>query len=285
MIYSYLLYPNFKKKALTLSYDDGVVQDRRFMKILDNFGIKCTFNINSAFMQELNGNVKIRMTDKEISELYTDTVHEVALHGERHFPLSEMPKEVIIKEIVADRERLEKLLGRIVKGMAYAYGSTDDRTVEILKMCGIKYSRTVKSSENFSIPSDWLRLSPTCHHNNPKLFELADKFLEETHEEPYYSYRTGPSLFYLWGHAYEFDNDNNWGIIEKFAEKMGKRDDIWYCTNGEFYDYIKAFESLEYSLQGDIVHNPSCLPVYYNNRGKYIVIKPGETVSLGYIWG
>ena len=64
MIYSYLLYPNFKKKALTLSYDDGVVQDRRFMKILDNFGIKCTFNINSAFMQELNEKIKIIMTDK-----------------------------------------------------------------------------------------------------------------------------------------------------------------------------------------------------------------------------
>ena len=44
----FLRFPGFKLKALTLSYDDGVVQDIRMIKILDKYGIKGTFNVNSG---------------------------------------------------------------------------------------------------------------------------------------------------------------------------------------------------------------------------------------------
>ena len=37
-----------KTKVLTLSYDDGVVQDIRLSEILNRYGLKCTFNINSG---------------------------------------------------------------------------------------------------------------------------------------------------------------------------------------------------------------------------------------------
>ena len=37
-----------KSKVLTLSYDDGVVQDIRMVEILDKHGLKCTFNINTG---------------------------------------------------------------------------------------------------------------------------------------------------------------------------------------------------------------------------------------------
>ena len=43
-----LLFPGGKRKALTLSYDDGVEQDITLMGILDKYGIKCTFNLNSG---------------------------------------------------------------------------------------------------------------------------------------------------------------------------------------------------------------------------------------------
>ena len=42
----FIRYPGFRKKALTLSYDDGVVQDARLMELLDRHGIKATFNLN-----------------------------------------------------------------------------------------------------------------------------------------------------------------------------------------------------------------------------------------------
>ena len=40
-------FPGGKSKALTLSYDDGCQSDRKMIEILDRYGIKATFNLNS----------------------------------------------------------------------------------------------------------------------------------------------------------------------------------------------------------------------------------------------
>jgi peptidoglycan/xylan/chitin deacetylase (PgdA/CDA1 family) len=39
---------NCKKKAITFSFDDGVLQDIRAIAILDKYGLKATFNLNSG---------------------------------------------------------------------------------------------------------------------------------------------------------------------------------------------------------------------------------------------
>ena len=44
----YMKLKDGKSKVFTLSYDDGVVQDIRFMEILNRNGLKCTFNISSG---------------------------------------------------------------------------------------------------------------------------------------------------------------------------------------------------------------------------------------------
>jgi peptidoglycan/xylan/chitin deacetylase (PgdA/CDA1 family) len=49
---NYMLFPDGKNKALTLSYDDGVQQDIRMIEILDKYGIKCTFNINGYALED-----------------------------------------------------------------------------------------------------------------------------------------------------------------------------------------------------------------------------------------
>ena len=43
-----MLFPGGKKKAFTLSYDDGITQDRRLIGILDRYRVKATFNLNSG---------------------------------------------------------------------------------------------------------------------------------------------------------------------------------------------------------------------------------------------
>ena len=90
---------------------------------------------------------------------------------------------------------------------------------------------------------------PTCHHNDPALFDLADSFLHGEKSGYFWRQSAAPRLFYLWGHAYEFNNDDNWEVIEKFARLMGEREDVWKCTNVELYDYVQAFMRLEYSAR------------------------------------
>lgn len=276
MKYRFLRFPKFKTKALTLSYDDGVRSDKRLIEILDTYGLKCTFNINSGLFAEKEG--ETRCTEKAAKALYCGGKHEVAVHGAEHLSLAELSDAVALREILTDRENLERIFGRIVTGMAYANGSCDERIARLAAQCGIKYARTTVSTEKFDIPQNRLCMPATCHHNDPKLNELIDKFLSD--EKSKYFWKNTPKLFYLWGHSYEFDNDDNWNVIEEFAKKTGNREDVYYATNGELCNYVEAYESLIASADGKRVYNPTCTDVYIDYYDADVLIGAGQTVSL-----
>ena len=44
------MFPGGKTKAVTFSYDDGIVSDKKLVKILNEYGMKGTFNVNSGIM-------------------------------------------------------------------------------------------------------------------------------------------------------------------------------------------------------------------------------------------
>lgn len=277
-MYAFLRFPNFRKKALTLSYDDGVVYDRKLIEIMGKYGLKGTFNLNSSFFAR----DEKYFTKEEAVQLYKESGNEIAVHGYRHLNLVEVDKTVATREVLTDRENLESIFGACVRGMAYAYGAYNDTVVEILKNCGIAYSRTVISTEKFDIPNDWLRLPATCHHNNPRLMELAEEFLGDTPARHFWQEK--PKLFYLWGHSYEFNNDDNWDIIERFAEKVGNRKDVWYATNMEIYDYVQAFNRLIFSVDGKRVKNPSAVDLWLCLYGQEVFLPAGaeKTVEKNY---
>lgn len=161
--------------------------------------------------------------------------------------------------------------------MAYAYGAFSDEAVEILKLCDVAYSRTTVSTETFDLPEDWLRFNPTCHHNNPRLFELVDRFLEPDAEK---HWKVKPRLFYLWGHSFEFPRDNNWDVIEKFSEIIGNRDDVWHATNIDIYNYVEAFKALRFSAALTYVENPTATDVYICVKNKNVIAKAGAVTKI-----
>ncbi len=273
----YLRFSGGKAKALTLSYDDGVKQDVKLLKIMKEKGLKGTFNLNSESYASLSWAPVLhhRLTKKECIELFKDSGMEVALHGCTHPYMDRLTGERLVYEIFQDRKNLEKDYGMQVRGCAYPFGTFNDDVISVLKSCGIKYSRTVTATHNFELPVDWFRLNPTCHHADPSLEKLCDNFLKGT------PVRT-PWMFYLWGHSYEFDDSNNWEIIEEFANKMANKDDIWYATNIEIYRYVEAFNCLEFSLDETSVYNPSAVSVWFipHENADVIEVKPGETIHL-----
>ena len=145
--------------------------------------------------------------------------------------------------------------------------------VDALKATGAAYARTVHSTNDFTVPTDWLRLHPTCHHNAPNLMALCDRFLQDN--VPF-----GSKLFYLWGHSYEFEADNNWQVIEDFCQKMGGRDDIWYATNIQIVDYVNACRQVIASADGRTLYNPTCTDVWADINWKSVVIPAGQTVRV-----
>lgn len=274
VMYKTLRFPNFRLKALTLSYDDGVVYDRKLIEILDRYGLKCTFNLNSGLFAKTSGENR-RLTKAEAVDLYKNSCHEVALHGFNHLSLAEVDRARAALDVCKDREELEATFGRIVKGLAYANGSYSDAVAETLKKCGVNYARTVVQTGDFLLPEDWLKFHPTCHHTNENLMAYAERFLSFQDD-----WNARAKLFYVWGHSYEFEDNNNWNVIEEFARKLGGKDDVWYATNGRIFDYVSAYNSLIYSMNGDTIKNPTCIDVYLNFNGVKVLVKAGETVKI-----
>lgn len=79
----------------------------------------------------------------------------------------------------------------------------------MLPALGIEYSRVVGNTDGFAMPEDFLRWTSTCHHNH-NLLQLGKQFLGL--EKKQYLF-----MMYVWGHSYEFDNDNNWDLMEQFC--------------------------------------------------------------------
>lgn len=273
-----LRFPGGLAKSLTLSYDDGVEQDIQLINIMNKYGLKGTFNLNSGLYAAENtvypkGQIHRRMSKSQITETFMNSGQEVAVHSLTHPSLEQLPMDKVVNEIIKDRENLEAQFGTIVRGMAYPFGTFSDNVVAALELCGIVYSRTVISTNDFRIPKDWLRLTATCHHDSPELQSLAKKFVEDkVTGEPY--------LFYLWGHSYEFEANNNWHVIEDFARYVGNRDDIWYATNIEIYDYIDAYKRLIFSIDGKSVINPSNRNLWLEYSEKIIEIEAGTMTEI-----
>ena len=269
------LFPEGRKKVLTLSYDDGVDQDIRLIQIFNKYALKATFNINSGLQFETQtwvnkGKLIKRINQSEIVELYRG--HEVAVHSRTHPHLEDLPREAIIQEILEDRKQLEEWFGYIVRGMAYPYGTYNKLVLDVLTTLGIEYSRTVKQHENFSLPENFLEWHPTCHHMNPKFMDISKEFVQTQF--------SGLSLFYVWGHSYEFDVEENWELIEEFSKLVSNRNDIWYATNIEIVDYIKALQNLKASVENTIIYNPSSICLWISVNDEVIEIKPGESKEI-----
>ena len=222
------MFPDGKMKALTLSYDDGVEQDRKLLEIMNRHNIKGTFNLNSGCQSGANkavrGEVVIqRMNIRSLPALYKG--HEIAVHSLTHPRLENLDKETILNELEQDKINLERIFDTRIYGMAYPFGTFNDTVVEAVRECDLRYARGVKSTFSFDVSGDLLKYQPTAKHTDSSLMQLAEDFIRMTPSEP--------QVFYVWGHSYEFDMDNNWQLIEDFCGLMAGHDDIFYATNAQ----------------------------------------------------
>ncbi len=113
----------------------------------------------------------------------------------------------------------------------------------------------------------------TCHHNH-NLIENGKRFFELKKTQYLY-------CMYVWGHSYEFDDKNNWEVIEEFCEMMANQEDIWYATNIEIVDYLDVVKAAQYSADGSFVYNPSFASLWIRVNDKEIIeVKGGETKRL-----
>ena len=228
---------NGKYKALTFSYDDGVTQDKRLIEIFNKYGLKATFNLNSELLgldgELIRDGVKIsHKKNKKEDVRYIYDGHEVAVHTLTHPNLTGIEDDnEVIRQVKEDKENLSRLVGYEVQGMAYPCGGVNcnDRVAELIrKNTGIKYARTTITTGSFEPYCDVYQYKGTLYHHGEwnKLFELGEKFLSLDAQTE--------QVFYIWGHAYEFDIfPERWQLFEEFCKMMSGKSDIFYGTNLE----------------------------------------------------
>lgn len=252
-----------KRKALTMSYDDGNVADRRLVEIFNQYGIKGSFHLNAGRFSDWT------IAPEEIPALYAG--HEVSAHTLTHPFLTCVPREQIYEEVLEDRRRLESICGYPVCGASYPQGAYSDEVVELLRSLGYRYCRTTKATERLSIPNDFLLWNPTCHHKDPQLLQYLADLKKSTRPL---------ALLYVWGHSYEFDRNDNWELIETFCREAGGDEDIWYATNIEIYDYVCALRALRFSVDRTMVFNPTSFDLWIEADHVCVKVPAGATLCL-----
>jgi peptidoglycan/xylan/chitin deacetylase (PgdA/CDA1 family) len=269
-----LCYPGFKKRAITFSYDDGILQDRKLVELFNHYGLKATFNLNPgrsgvAKFRRDKDNQEIDCSHLNLAEsisLYAG--HEISNHTFSHPHLEELPLSEQKDEFSKGKEALEALTGKPVLGAAYPYGTYNADTLKALGSLSIRYARTTRSTYQFALPSYPLCWAPTIHHNDPVLNATFSRFLTCPDELP---------LFYVWGHSYEFAVDHGWETFEAFLSQVVKENDLYSGTGIDILDYTQAARMVYYR-QGVFV-NPSNYDIDLLVRDDHLRIPKGGNLS------
>ena len=189
--------------------------------LFNKYELKANFKINSSL---LGFPGKFECNDKSVSRNKVAIKdirqvclgHEISVHTLTHPNLTQLDEETIVYQVEEDRKRLFELAGYEVIGMAYPFGrvNNDDRVAKIIKtQTGVKYARTISSTNNFEPQSNLLRFNPSVHYIAPNFEELVDAFLNLQADTP--------QLLYIGGHSYEMDGCLiAWNRFEKICQKL-----------------------------------------------------------------
>lgn len=258
------LYPGGKAKAFNITYDDGVVQDVRFVKLLNRHGLKGTFNLNSRLMEEEfqwihpSGVTIKRLSPDAVLKLYEG--HEIASHTLTHPYMNELTDGELLRQLWEDRKNLEWHFGREVKGFAVPFSYYSGKIARCAEKCGFEYARMSEFSLSYKPCTDWYYWKTGVYHIMPDLKPFVMGFLLTDREL---------AVCQIVGHSYDLDTENLWDTMESICASVAAREDVWACTNLELVRYLKAMEHFDGV-------NHSGLDLWFEIDEKVRVLHPGE---------
>ncbi len=161
------------KKYFTVSYDDGLQQDIRIIKLMKKYGIRGTFNLSSGLfgvkgkIQRVFGNFGVDAKENknrncvdhqilsisEAKKIYCQDGIEIASHGMHHLREDKLDDAALSEEIKKDIENLSTIFDRKIEGHIFPYGKYNEAVLKMMKDAGIQYGRTVSMYQK---PKDFL---------------------------------------------------------------------------------------------------------------------------------
>ena len=263
-------WPDRHTGAVTSSWDDGTIHDRRLIGLFREHGFKGSFYLNSAHFCDMPGGSGDHIASHEVAGLYAGM--EVGSHSATHPHMWTLPPEVVFAEMMEDRRRLEDLTGDIVTGFVFPFGrgTSADTLLPLALRAGFLYARRSHPAKAHEPPANFFNWDPSCHCGS----DLPEQW------EHFQALDTPERLFNVWGHSYEFEERWGWDHIGKFLREAAQTPGLWFATHREIYDYVTAWRSLRWSLDLSTAHNPSAVSVHFSCNGSPACLPPGETLRL-----
>lgn len=207
-------------------WDDSTVNDILLVEMFRQHGAKATFNFIITENEGGFGHDWVyqdfavkHLNLSEMKDVYRD--FKVAGHGGRHYrhiSYDEFNDEIIeVKRCVTD------FFEQTECGYVYPGGGFDDTIKRIVEAAGYRYGRTTRNVDCALPLNDPFELPSHCHF-------ASDDFIKK-----YEQVKAADGIFYLWGHSYEFKDDENlWTGFERKLELMA-------ADNVEWIDIIDLF--------------------------------------------
>ncbi len=267
------LYPNGKAKAFNITYDDGVLQDVRFVELMNKYGLKGTFNLNSALLESEfawihpNGMTVKRLPTSVVAELYKN--HEVASHTLTHPYLSQLTEAEVMHQMARDKENLERLTGRPVLGFAGPFSHWSPMIADCARKCGFVYARNAEERYSYAPPEEYYYWSAGSYHVMPGFRGFVEGFFHADEEL---------ALCQIVGHTYDLDAENMWDHMESVLRRVAEDDSILPMTNLELVRYLQAMRSAV--ITQEEICNPSELPLWFEKNGQVFCVAPSATYKF-----
>ena len=198
------------RKIFLLSFDDGTVYDKRFVQLLNKYGVKATFNLNSGledfvWLYEDRHPIR-RQRLEETVQLYRG--HEVASHTLHHPWLNSLTPPQLAREAGEDCETLKQIFGLEEIGFGVPFTACSEREIRIIRKF-TRYIRLSEMSEDYALPRDPYHIPIHGLYNDPDIREKIARFAQS--ELPV-------SLFVMAGHSYELEVLEHWEYMEELLQ-------------------------------------------------------------------
>jgi peptidoglycan/xylan/chitin deacetylase (PgdA/CDA1 family) len=229
-------------KYMVISFDDNTDYDRKAVELLNKYGIKGTFYINSGTLGKPG-----YVSADELKTLYVG--HEVASHTIGHLHLTGMSEEEITYQIKEDVAMIEDYTKEKVHGFAYPFGEFNDKVKSVVKELGLSYARTIDGSKEFDRPKHFLEWNPTMHISGMAwntddddrrskgikfMFDKVEEFLDDEDYEL--------ELLHIWLHSWELANDAyKWDELERLF-RIISQEDVYSVTAYQYFKKVKGIK-------------------------------------------
>lgn len=265
------LYPGGRKKAFNISYDDGVIQDLRFVLLMNKYGLKGTFNLNSQLMEREfewvhESGLAIKRLSPEVAR-YLYEGHEIASHSLTHPDMQWLNEEQIMYELGHDKWLLSQYFRREICGFALPFDYYSDTIAACAERLGFEYSRCSEETYSYVPPEDYYHWAAGTYHVQPGFRGFVEGFFHSDEEL---------ALCQVVGHSYDLDVMDMWGLMEDILRRVAEDRDIASMTNLELVRYLRAMRMAE--ISGEHIRNISAQTLYFELDGKIIVLAPGEEI-------